>query len=114
MTKPVFRAKQLGLAESLRGLQSRQAGSGILRDCCNSGTQQTIPVKEPDLTWALPARAALGNVREDEFWLMCAVTLVKGQRKLRVGRLIAVFVYRVSMIAFASLGKVYTYLCQDN
>lgn len=81
-------AKQLRLAESLQGL-GLQAGSGVLHDRCNSGTQKTFPVKEPDLTGALPARAPLGNVRKDEFLLMCSVTLGKGQCKLRVGRLIA-------------------------
>lgn len=91
-------AKKLGLAESLWTQVCRQAGLGILCDCSNLGTQQTFPVKEPDLTWALPARAALGNVRKDEFWLMCSVTLGKGRCKLRVGRLTAVMVYHVSMM----------------
>lgn len=107
-------AKHLGLAESLQRLESGQAGSGILCDCCNSGTQQTFSVKEHNLTRALLATAAQGNVRKDEFWLMCSGTLGKGQCRLRVGTLTAVMMYHVSMIAFASLGKVYTYLHQDN
>lgn len=60
-------AEQFRLPESPWGLESLQAGSG----CHDSGTHQTALVKVHHLTWAVPARAALGNVGKDKSGLTC-------------------------------------------